>query len=239
MDDDALIVGAVCARGGSKGVPRKNLRLLLGKPLMAHTIECARACSMLHRVVVSTDDAEMAEVGRRYGAEIPFMRPTHLAQDYSSKWDVFRHLVSSLEEIDGKRVDILVDLDTGVPLRSSQDIADCVDLLLSGTSDVVTTAYEAERNPYFNMAEIGEDGFAHIVISSKKHIAYRQAAPQVYSLSPAVFAIRRDALWNYDHWSQSKLQLSIIPRERAIDIDEEVDFEMVEFLMKQKEIASE
>jgi len=237
--DDISIIGAVCARGGSKGVPRKNLRLLLGKSLMAHTIECARACSMLHRVVVSTDDAEIAEEGRRCGAEIPFMRPAHLAQDISSKWDVFRHLVSSLEEIDGKRVDILVDLDTGVPLRSPQDIADCVDLLVSGTSDVVTTAYEAERNPYFNMAEIGEDGLAHIVISSKKHIAYRQGAPQVYSLSPAVFAIRRDALWNYDHWSQSKLQLSIIPRERAIDIDEEVDFEMVEFLMKQKEIASE
>ncbi len=237
--DDIYIVGAVCARGGSKGVPRKNLRLLLGKPLIAHTIECARACSMLHRVVVSTDDTEMAEVGRRCGAEIPFMRPAHLAQDNSSKWDVFKHLVSSLEEFDGTRVDILVDLDTGVPLRSSQDISDCIEMLLSGQADVVTTAYEAERNPYFNMAEIGEDGFAHIVISPQKPIAYRQAAPHVFSLSPAVFAIRRDALWKYDHWSQAKLQLSIMPRERAIDIDEEVDFEIVEFLIKQKETASE
>src|SRR5437588_503832 len=105
------IVGAICARGGSKGVPRKNLRLLNGKPLIAHTIQCALACQILERVVVSTDDAEIAEVARYYGAEVPFMRPEHLAQDASPKWPVFQHLVQGLEQMSGRRVDVLVDLD--------------------------------------------------------------------------------------------------------------------------------
>src|SRR5581483_6362460 len=106
-----MIIGAVCARGGSKGVPRKNLRALAGKPLIAHTIACARACADLDRIVVSTDDAEIADTARFYGAEVPFIRPEHLARDDSSKWDVFRHLVLTLEELTGRRVEILVDLD--------------------------------------------------------------------------------------------------------------------------------
>lgn len=225
-----LIIGAVCARGGSKGVPRKNLRLLLDKPLIAHTIECARQCPALDRVVVSTDDHEIAEIARYYDAEVPFIRPTHLAQDHSSKWDVFRHLVQTLEEMEGRQVDVLVDLDTGVPLRTPADITGCIKQLLSSQAEVVTTAYEAERNPYFNMAEIALDGFARIVMRPAKPIAYRQAAPRVFSLSPAVFAIRRAALWAYEHWSQSRFQLYPIPRERAIDIDSEMDFHLIEYL---------
>ena len=227
---EATIVGAICARGGSKGVPRKNLRLLDGMPLIAHTIKSAQDCPALQRLVVSTDDAEIADVARQYGAEVPFMRPAHLAQDDSSKWDVFRHLVQTLEEMDSLRVDVLVDLDTGMPLRNPADITGCIEKLLSSTAEVVTTAYEAERNPYFNMVEIREDGYAHIVKRPPKPIAYRQAAPKVYSIAAAVFAIRRDALWAYEHWSRAKLQLYIMPRERVIDIDTEVDFHLVELL---------
>src|SRR3972149_2327521 len=174
VDQELIIVGSICARGGSKGVPRKNLRPLGTQPLIAYTIECAQQCPVLSRVVVSTDDDEIADVARQYGADVPFMRPDYLAQDNSSKWDVFRHLVSTLEEMDGTRVDILVDLDTGVPLRSISDIVGCVRELVSGFADLVTTAYEAERNPYFNMAEIGEDGYAHIVARPAKPIVYRQ-----------------------------------------------------------------
>src|SRR5688572_25473288 len=111
------IVGAICARGGSKGVPRKNLLCLAGKPLIAHAIECAKASSVLRRVVVSTDDPEIARIAKDYGADVPFIRPAALAQDESSKWHVFRHLVKSLEAIDNNRVDVLADLDSGVPLR--------------------------------------------------------------------------------------------------------------------------
>jgi CMP-N,N'-diacetyllegionaminic acid synthase len=227
----AVVVGAVCARGGSKGVPRKNLRSLLGKPLIAHAIECAKACPVLQRIVVSTDDPEIAEVARQHGAEVPFIRPSHLAQDDTSKWAVFQHLVEALENADGEHVDVLVDLDAGVPLRNPSDIDGSVNQLLSGTADIVATAYEADRNPYFNMVELKADGFVQIVKSPQAPIVYRQAAPPVYSLSPAVYAIRRDTLWKYSHWSEARLQIYRLPRERAIDIDSELDFRLAEFLM--------
>lgn len=225
-----LIVGAICARGGSKGVPRKNLRPLANIPLMAHTILCARACPVLKRVVVSTDDDEIAATARQWKVEVPFVRPAYLAQDDSPKWLVFRHLVSTLEQRDGQRIEVLVDLDTGVPMRTPADIENSVDLLLSTDADVVATAYEAERNPYFNMVEM-HDGFARIVKQPDIPIACRQAAPNVYSLSPAVCAMKRDVLWEVEHWSQAKLKILVLPRSTAIDIDTEMDFEFVNFLM--------
>jgi CMP-N,N'-diacetyllegionaminic acid synthase len=229
---DAVIIGAICARGGSKGVPRKNLRSLAGKPLIAHTIQCAQACSLLQHIVVSTDDAEIAAIAQQYGAEVPFIRPAFLAQDDSSKWPVFQHLVQTLEQMTGQRIDVLVDLDTGVPLRQPSDIAGCVEQLFAGQAEVVVTAYEADRNPYFNMVELDVDGFAKIVKPPVKPIARRQAAPLVYSLSPAVYAMLRDALWRYEHWSEATLQIYVIPRHRAIDIDSELDFRFVEYLMQ-------
>ena len=227
----AMVVGAVCARGSSKGVPRKNLRCLAGKPLIAHAIQCAHSCSTLRRVVVSTDDHAIADVSREEGAEVPFIRPAHLALDDTSKWPVFQHLVEALEHADGERVDVLVDLDAGVPLRRPSDIDGCVNQLLSGTADVVSTAYEADRNPYFNMVELEAEGFAKIVKSPQVPIVCRQAAPPVYNLSPAVYAIRRDALWKYSHWSEARLEIYPLPRERAIDIDSELDLRLAEFLM--------
>lgn len=232
---ESVIVGAICARGGSKGVPRKNLRPLAGIPLIAHTIRCAQACSILQRIVVSTDDEEIADVAKRYGAEVPFIRPAHLAQDDSPKGPVVQHLIQSLEQMTGERIDVLVDLDTGVPLRKPSDIVDCVDLLLAGQAEIVTTAYHAERNPYFNMVELDAEGLGKMVKPPAKPIVCRQAAPPVYSLSPAVFAIRRDILWKYEHWSQARLQIHVIPRERAIDIDTELDFRLVECLMQLRE----
>jgi CMP-N,N'-diacetyllegionaminic acid synthase len=228
---ETSIVGAICARGGSKGVPRKNLRSLAGQPLIAHAIRCAKGCSVLQRVVVSTDDHAIANVAKEYGAEVPFIRPAHLALDDTSKWLVFQHLVEALEHSDGQRIDVLVDLDTGVPLRRPSDIDECVKQLLSGTADLVATAYEADRNPYFNMVELDGSGFAKIVKSPEVPVVCRQAAPPVYSLSPAVYAIRRDALWKYSHWSEAKFQIYRLPRKRAIDIDSELDFRLVEFLM--------
>lgn len=232
-----MIVGAICARGGSKGVPRKNLRPLGGQPLIAHTIDCAKACPELQRVVVSTDDPEIADVARRQGADVPFLRPEHLARDETSKWDVFRHLVRTLEEMMGRRVEILVDLDTGVPLRQPADVAGCVRRLQDGDAEVVVTAYPPDRNPYFNMVEVGPDGYARISKPTAEPITGRQAAPLVYSLSPAVYAIRRNALWAHDHWSRTRLAIHPIPRERAVDIDTEIDFQFVEFLRARREVG--
>jgi CMP-N,N'-diacetyllegionaminic acid synthase len=230
-----VIVGSVCARGGSKGVPKKNLRPLLGRPLIAYSVECALKATRIDRVVVSTDDAEIADVVRQLGAEVPFVRPPHLASDGASKWDVFRHLVETLEAQDDCAVDVLVDLDSGVPLRLPEDVDNTVDLLLSGDADVAITAYEAERNPYFNMVEHRNGGVVTIVKQPRDPITCRQHAPTVYSLSPAAYAIRRHALDRFSHWSLAKMQIHEIPRDRGIDIDTEFDFRMVEYLMRNQE----
>ena len=125
----------------------------------------------------------------------------------------------------------MVDLDTGCPLRSPQDITDCIEKLKTGY-DVVVTAYEAERNPYFNMVRV-TDGRAHVCSEiSNDVIANRQEAPKVYSLSPSVFAIRTEALFKWSHWSRSNLGIVEIPRRRGIDIDTLEDFEFVEYLMR-------
>lgn len=161
------------------------------------------------------------------------MRPAHLAQDTSSKWDVFRHVVETLEAQDNRRVDILVDLDTGVPLRKPEDITECIHTMLADDEvDVVVTAYVPDRNPYFNMVEVNAEGYARVSKPMEKAITRRQDAPQVYGLSPAAYAIRRDALWKYDHWAHSKMKICLMPHERAVDIDTELDFRFVEFLMK-------
>lgn len=227
-----MIVGSICARGGSKGVPRKNLRHLGGKRLLAYAIECAVEAKMIDRVVVSTDDEEIASVAIEIGAEVPFMRPAFLATDGASKWDVFRHLARTLEQRSGTRVDVLVDLDVGVPLRLPTDVDGAVNTLLSGEADVVITAYAAERNPYFNMVEQADDGYVRVVNGSKSPVTCRQQAPLVYSLSPAAYAVRRDALERYDHWSLARMQIYEIPRGRGIDIDTELDFQLVKFLIE-------
>ena len=227
------IVATICARGGSKGVPRKNLRLLDGKPLIGRAVEQALATKIFDRVVASTDDPEMARVAAEFGAEVPFLRPPELAQDRTNKWDVFRHLVSELEAR-GDSVGIIADLDTGAALRTTDDIRAAVERLDATGADVCVTAYEADHNPYYNMVEVDPAGLARVCIRPERPVANRQQAPAVYSLSPAIFAIRRDALWTHDHWSRCKMTLSVIPRERALDIDTELDFTLVELLFARR-----
>jgi N-acylneuraminate cytidylyltransferase/CMP-N,N'-diacetyllegionaminic acid synthase len=226
-----VVLGAICARGGSKGVPRKNLRSLAGRPLLAHTIECARRARTLDALAVSTDDNEIARTAREWGVEVPFLRPAELARDESSKWDVFRHLVQTWEQRENRRVELLVDLDVGVPLRDPEDVDACVRQLRSTAADAVTTAYEPERNPYFNMVECDAEGWARVVKTNGAPITRRQAAPAVYSLSPAVWAVKRDALWAFAHWSQARLGLHVIPRRRALDIDTILDLQMIEAML--------
>jgi CMP-N,N'-diacetyllegionaminic acid synthase len=234
LSSGELTIAAVCARGGSKGVPRKNLRALHGKPLIVRALEQAHAAQIFDHVVTSTDDAEMAEVARQNGAQVPFLRPQHLARDDSNKWHVFRHLVTELEARGVGPVGILADLDTGAALRSVEDIRTSVSRLIETGADVCVTAYEADHNPYYNMVQLDARGIASVCLPPAVPIANRQQAPPVYNLSPAIFAIRRSALFRHEHWSQCQMTLCVIPRERAVDIDTEFDFRLVEFLLGQR-----
>ncbi|MBS1731266.1 MAG: acylneuraminate cytidylyltransferase family protein [Bacteroidetes bacterium] len=229
-----FIIGTICCRGGSKGLPGKNVKLLNGKPLMAYTIETASKVDLLHDVIVSTDDLDISNTAKKYGIKKVFDRPAHLATDTSSKWLVFRHVIEQYENLYGNQIDYLVDLDVTVPLKTKEDISGAILMAMKNPqADVIITAYEAERNPYFNMMELSHDGFAEIVKKSSHPVTCRQDAPEVYCLTPAAYVIKRKALMEYEHWSHAKCLLYPIPRERAIDIDTALDFKFVEFILSE------
>jgi len=230
-----FILGTICCRGGSKGVKGKNVRPLQGKPLIAWTVETALKCRLLNDVIVSTDSEAIAEAAKQAGVKTLLQRPAELASDTASKWPVFIHAIEEYEKLTGNKVDYLVDMDVTVPLKTSADIDGAIQLALNDKeAEVIITGYHPERNPYFNMMEIREDGFAHIVKQTAKPIVRRQDAPVVYSLTPAAYVVKKEAFYAADHWSRAKCKIYPIPRERAIDIDTEIDFTIVEFLITHK-----
>lgn len=226
----ACTIATICARGGSVGVPRKNIRLLRGKPLIVHTIEHAQATPGIDRVFVSTDDEQIAEVAQAAGAEVPFLRPAALATSNAAKLPVIEHLVTQVEGL-GVEVKKIVDLDPTSPLRDIADIEQCMQLLDADT-DAVITAYPAEKNPYFNMVETRRDGTVGLVKPLPGGVASRQQAPAVYAMNASIYVWHRHTL-NLGLWS-GRTRLHVMPRERSIDIDSEIDFRLVEMLMQSK-----
>ena len=223
------VVATICARGGSKGVPGKNIRLLCGKPLLAHSIEVAQRCKLIDRVIISTDNPEIADIAREYGAEVPFLRPRKLAQDDTPKLPVIRHAVQFLEAQEGHHADIVVDLDATSPLRTEKDIEACIRMVRDEGADNAFSVTEARRNPYFNMVEI-INGKVRPVKELDHPITRRQDAPEVYDENASIYVWKRDVLMNEDSTYLENTRIYLMPR-WAIDIDDEIDFEFVEFIL--------
>ena len=228
------VVAAIFARGGSKGLPRKNLRLLGDKPLIAYAIQTARASSLIDRVVVSTEDVEIAEAARRYGADVPFMRPIELARDDSREWDAWRHAINALQGVPGAQpIDVFVSVPPPAPLRSVEDVEACIHCLLDSDADVTITVRQAERNPYFNMVTLNGTGEAKLAIQPSAVLHRRQDAPQVYDMTTVAYAARPEFILRANSIFDGKVRAVIVPRERALDIDTELDLEFAEFLLSQ------
>jgi CMP-N,N'-diacetyllegionaminic acid synthase len=224
-------IATICARGGSVGVPGKNIRPLLGKPLIAYSIEQALACGKIDQVYVSTDSIAIAEIARQCGARVPFIRPAELATDTAPKLPVIRHLVENVEA-SGMRVTRIIDLDPTSPLRDQSDLAACL-ALLDDRTDVVITGYESEKNPYFNMVETRADGGVGLVKIPSAEIAGRQFAPKVYAMNASIYVWHRHTL-SKGLWD-GFARLHVMPRARSIDVDSEIDFKLVELLMIEKQ----
>ena len=223
------IVAIICARGGSKGVPGKNIRLLCGKPLIVHTIEVAMKCKLIERVIVSTEAPEIAKVARVSGAEVPFLRPKELASDNAPKLPVLKHAIHFLESPLKYVPDIIVDLDPTSPLRTEKDIENCIRMVEEGADNVFSVT-EARRNPYFNMVEIINDK-VQLVKKPARPVSGRQEAPKVYDMNASIYVWKRDALMNNDSIFLERTKVYIMPN-WALDIDNETDFEFVEFILK-------
>ena len=183
------VIAFIFARGGSKGLPGKNVRPLAGKPLIAWSIEHARAVERIDRIIVSTDSHEIADVARQNGAEVPFMRPKDLSSDTSPEWLAWRHALNYLLETEGTLPDVMVSIPATAPLRLPLDIENCLDEFEKGDADMVITVTDAHRSPYFNMVKVDKRGLAKIVIN-KKNFYRRQDAPKVYSMSTICYVIK-------------------------------------------------
>jgi CMP-N,N'-diacetyllegionaminic acid synthase len=224
------IIATVCARGGSTGLPRKNIRPLIGKPLIAWTIEQAQRVPGISGVYVSTDDAEIAAIAEAAGAVVPGLRPAELAQSTTPKLPVIRHLVETVESR-GVVVDAIVDLDPTSPLRDVADIEACMRLLTRDV-DVVITAYPSDKSPYFNMVEEQPDGNIRLVKPPASAVYGRQGAPPVFSMNASVYVWHRRTL-HLNLWDGT-VRLHRMPRERSVDVDSLLDFKLVELLMQEK-----
>ncbi len=211
-------------------MPGKNIHPLCGKPLIAWTIEQAFACPDIAGVYVSTDSEQIAKIAREYGATVPFIRPSEMATSSAPKIPVIQHLANWVNTNVAK-VDIIVDLDPTSPLRDVSDIESCIDMLTEQT-DVVITGYEAEKNPYFNMVELNDKKLARLVKPPENEVFGRQSAPKVYAMNGSVY------VWHYHTLDKGlwngQASLHVMPRERSIDIDNPIDFKLVELLMQEK-----
>ena len=226
------IVAAVFARGGSKGVPDKNLRLLAGRPLVTHAVEQARACRGVGRVVVSTDSAEIAEVARASGAEVPWLRPQELASDTAREWDAWQHLLRWLA-IEGELPETLLAVPCTAPLREVQDLERCLAAVEPGV-DIVITVTPAHRNPWFNMVELDDDRRARLVLEPPARIHRRQDAPPVFDVGTVAFAARPEFVLSASSLYDGVVRAVEVPEERSLDIDTETDLAFAEFLLQRR-----
>jgi CMP-N-acetylneuraminic acid synthetase len=221
------------ARGGSKGLVGKNIRPMLGKPLIAWSIEQAIACPEINRVVVSTDSEAIANVARKYGADVPFMRPETLANDAAGKWGVWQHALQACEENGSKPIDIYVDLDCTSPLRDVDDISMAIAQYKTANVDAVFSVCDARKNPYFNMLEMVQ-GSLKICKVLPFPIVRRQDAPKVFEHVASIYVLSPDYLRIGTGLVSGRTQGYDIGPSKSLDIDSEFDFELIEFLMKKK-----
>lgn len=228
------VVALICARGGSKGLPGKNIRPLAGQPLIAWAIVQARAVKRIGRVIVSTDSEEIAAAAREAGAEVPFLRPAELAQDNSPEWLVWRHALNYLMESDGAYPDALIVVPATAPLRAVEDLERCLDEYEKGGADMVITVTDAHRSPYFNMVKVHEDGTVGLVIPSEEAIFRRQDAPVVYDVTTVAYVARPGFVVTQNGVFEGSVRHVHIPAERALDIDTPLDFSIAECLMSSR-----
>ncbi|HEC12896.1 MAG TPA: acylneuraminate cytidylyltransferase family protein [Acidiferrobacteraceae bacterium] len=225
-----MILGLIPARGGSKGVPGKNTRVVAGKPLIAHAIDCGNRCPSIDSLIVSTDSQEIADVASYWGGEAPFIRPADLALDSSPMLPVMQHALKWVEEKSGNKVDLLVLLDPTAPLRKVEDVEGAIKLLRTSDACAVISGNQAHRNPYFNMVQRDGD-YVRLVASCNRSIDRRQDAPDVYDLNTVVWVYSRESLLVDAKRVPEKTGLYEIPVERSVDLDTEADFLLLDLTL--------
>jgi N-acylneuraminate cytidylyltransferase len=223
--------GVVFARGGSKGVPGKNLRKVGGIPLVGHSIQTGLATPEIKEFFCSTDSEEIADAARGFGASIPFMRPAELAGDESPEWDAWQHFAKYLMAAGARADDAIVSLPTTSPLRNVNDVRSAIALYESSSADAVVTTTEASRSPWFNMVTVDGEGHVQVLLGSESGgPARRQDTPDVFDLTTVAYVASLSHILSAPRLFGGVVAGLEIPKERAVDIDTELDLDIADYL---------
>ena len=231
------ILCVIGARGGSQGLPGKNIRPLLGKPLIDWTIEQALAVPEIDRVVVSTDAQEIADIALAANAEVPFLRPDDLSTSDIGKFQVWQHALATCEAHYSESYDAFVDLDCTNPLRDCSDISKAIQQFQESRDrgvDAVFSVCEARKNPYFNLVEPDVNEAMRMSKTAGDTVVARQSAPPVYEHVASIYVLAPEYLRQSNHLLDGHAEGYDIGQEKCFDIDSEIDFRIIEMLMREK-----
>jgi CMP-N,N'-diacetyllegionaminic acid synthase len=228
------ILGIIPARGGSKAIPRKNLALLANKPLLAWTVEVALESASLDRLIISTDDPEIAGVGKKLGAEVPFLRPAELATDISPGMDVILHAIHWLDESENYRPDYVLLLQPTSPLRTVTDIRESIKLALAKRADSVVSVCEAHQHPLW-MKAVNEEGRLADLYPQSAAPTRRQDLPSVFALNGAIYLALRTFLLCERTFISDRTYAYVMPENRSLDVDTPWDLHMADLILRDRE----
>ncbi len=226
------IITFIFARGGSKGIKNKNIRLLNGKPLLYYSIDIAKKFCTKQNIFVSTDNNKISSIAKRYGVQV-IKRPKLLSKDKSSEILAWKHAINYLHK---KNIffDIFLTLPTTSPLRKKKDIQKCLDMF-NDRCDVVITGTKSKRNPWYNVLKVkNKTNYASLLINSSKKFLNRQSTPKTFDMTTVAYVANPNYILKTKNLFNGKVRVCEIPQERAIDIDDYYDLKMARLLIKKK-----
>ncbi len=233
MNKKSFVLGVIPARGGSKEVPRKNLKYLAGKPLIEYSITEAKQSRLLSDFIVSTDDQEIANIAKELGASVPFIRPMHLATDLALAVDTMIHAVSEYENLNKVKVDILVMLQPTAPLRKSKDIDESIKKLISNDAESVISVVDVNNFHPFKMKRIVGGCLVDFIETGLENPP-RQQLPATFIVNGAIYAVKRDVLVEKKSFKGDKSMPYIMSTEDSVNIDGEIDFYVAEKYLRER-----
>lgn len=225
------IISVTFARGGSKGLPGKNLLPLNGIPLLGHAINCTSEIISKDRIFVSTEDPEIAECAEKYGARV-IKRPAELASDNSPEWKSWQHACLAVTDMDID-FDHLLSVPCTSPMKNSHDLSNCVAALLNNpASDACITVTHSNRNPYFNMVRLLPSGLCEVLMSNASTFSRRQDTPEVFDITTVAYAANKTFIMKSNNIFEGEVCYSLVPKERSLDIDDSHDFDIAKALLE-------
>ena len=230
MSDAPSVLGLITARGGSKGIPRKNILDLHGKPLIAYTIEAAKESSLLTRTIVSTEDEEIATISKDLGADVPFMRPEELATDDAHSVEVAAHALAWLKDNDNQEFDYVMLLQPTSPLRTAEDIDACIEIATKTDADSVMSMVEITDLSIPKLKRIEDDRILPLFEEEGAAPAPRKASDPIYKRNTAIYLTKSSLIAAGEMFGDVSRPY-IMPAERSVDVNEQFDFDLAEFYM--------